>query len=281
MQPAGALRVLCSAVLLGVFGSGCAPPPTRLFPPTSQWQCFRGSRGGREFSFWYPPGPWRVRSLTGRVVFGPMPFTVEFHLPDSLQRGAVGKYPLIGSLVATQGPVWVTAALSEVYDFQASFFLGDSLSEVLFKALPAITPTTFCQLLHRERFLDPVPPQLRGIAPRGLRGMLRLDGRYRHDPRVVLCDSQDSIVTFDETFLQAIGPRFLDRRIHCFGAIRFLRGPISSVHFVVMQIDAPPPEMLEAIRQMVRSFSNAENPPLPPWDSATGRPPSARPTSAG
>jgi hypothetical protein len=110
-------------------------------------------------------------------------------------------------LVATQGPVWVTAALSEVYDFQASFFLGDSLSEVLFKALPAITPTTFCQLLHRERFLDPVPPQLRGIAPRGLRGMLRLDGRYRHDPRVVLCDSQDSIVTFDETFLQAIGPR--------------------------------------------------------------------------
>ncbi len=261
MRSRHAWRLVWVGALLGLCLGGCARPPDAAFPPTSQWQCFHGPQ--EAYSFWYPPGPWEARPMATRVVYDAMPVLVAFDIPSGVHWKDAGKDPLLGDLIVTCGPVWVSRALSEVYDFQATGY-DDSLAGVVFRALPAVTPESFCELLDRSHFLKPLPRQLNGLAGSDLAIALELDGLHRADPRVVSCESRDSVVVFHETFKLNVGFPFPNPRTHCFGAIRFLRGPMSSVQ-VVMVGKAPSPGLLETMREMVRSFSNTENPPLPPW----------------
>ncbi len=187
---------------------------------------------------------------------GDRPVSLHFTVPPS--RLLDSNEPT-GLVAFTTGRVTVEhGAFGMLYDAElARQLFGEAEWKGILEALPELTTSNVCEVLASERHLRLNSPSLVGFSSGHLEVARNMDVFGHHDPQVLLCQRDSSLVLFHETLREE--PR--SPRLHVFGCIRFLDGDYSSVQYVQKAFEAPSASHLAAIREMIRSvkFRDAPN----------------------
>jgi hypothetical protein len=153
-----------------------------------------------------------------------------------------------GEAALTRGfPVIDLQAVGGLYDAIGLEVFPDPLRLRIVQALPRLTVANFCNELAREQHLDPTA--IPGLTPQAQSAITAADRMRNVQPRVVHCEAEGDIITFDkDVSFQAGGPRQ-----HVYGAVRFV-GPPYSTFQIVRAGPAPARAVLNEMMAVVRSW---------------------------
>jgi hypothetical protein len=157
-----------------------------------------------------------------------------------------------GELVLTRGFPYVDLqAIGGLYDSIALEIFPAPLRTRIVASLPRLTAMNFGDALGRTTHVDVDAPSMKAFTASERTAIHNADLMRSVDPKVVRCESKDSVIVFDrETAFQAGAPRQ-----HIFGAIRFLEtGELSSVQLVAGD-SAPRAGVIDDVAAIVGSVA--------------------------
>lgn len=162
-----------------------------------------------------------------------------------------------GVLVVRSGRVWVgVQALGGLYD---SVLVGGVIDEFslalrkkIFDQAENLTISNFCNELCKAEHITINDPALVGLSDERKQATIELDRTRNLNPKVITCKVLGDIVVFDKQILTQSGK--YGNIQHIYGAIRFMKGPFTSVQFIRITHEPPSEKLLETMTKVVQSF---------------------------
>lgn len=202
------------------------------------------------FSFSYPP-TFGTPSQGTNDGFGDRVAAVRFsEFSSGIQNG---KIILGGEVVLTKGFVLVDIqALGGLYDSITLEVFPDTLRNNILSNLPTLTTTNFCGELAKEHHIDINKSAFASLNQQQRNAIVEMDQTRNIEPKVIRCDVVGDTVIFQKEATFESGQ--VKSRQNVYGAIRFLKSPLSSFQIIRATVEAPTQEMLSNITSIVESF---------------------------
>jgi len=219
-----------------------------------KWSIFRDAQNRFEFSY---PANFGTPIFDIKVDVSGDDSGEAFFFPQFSHGVSNGKVVLEGDFVVRSGRVWVGAqALGGLYDpISVGGFISafpPILQKKLFELAEGLTMSNFCDELSKTEHIAIDDPSLVDLSGERKQAVIELDRMRNLNPKVITCKISGDTVVFDKQVLAQFGE--FSGIQHIYGAIRFMKGPFTSVQFIRITCEPPSDELLEIMAKVVQSF---------------------------
>jgi len=202
------------------------------------------------FSFSYPP-TFGTPSQGSNNGFGDRVAAIRFSAFSSGEQN--DQIILGGETALTKGFVLVDIqALGGLYDSISLEVFPDTLRNNIISSLPKLTTANFCGELAKEQHIDLSKSVFASLSQQQKDAIVSMDKTRNIDPKVIRCDVNGDMVTFHKEVTFESGQA--KSRQNVYGAIRFLKSPLSSFQFIRVTAEVPSQEILTTMTSVVNSF---------------------------
>lgn len=231
-----------------------AESPSSETTLNEKWIIYRDVQNRFEFSY---PANFGIPTFDIRVDMPGGDSGEAFFFPQFSHGFSNGKVVLEGDFVVRSGRMWVSAqALGGLYDPIAVGGVIEVfppvLQKKLFELAENLTMSDFCNELSKTEHIAIDDSALADLSGERKQAVIELDRMRNLDPKVITCKILGDTVVFDKQVLAQFG-KFSSIQ-HIYGAIRFMKGPFTSVQFIRITNEPPSDELLETMAKVVQSF---------------------------
>lgn len=225
------MRRACILITAGVLASAQSAGPVRLY---------RDPQKGFEFSY---PAEFGAPSAGTDDGFRDRVAAIRF---SEFSAGIHERKIVLGgeAVLTKESPQVDLQAAGGLYDEITLQVFPEPAASLVRSALPRLSASNICDALASERHADPADPRLRSLTAAEKTGLGQVDQMGNASPKVLRCDVSGDTVTFSK----GTGQRYV------YGAIRFLPPPYSSFQLIRGSGEAPEPEVLQRITDLVNSW---------------------------